>query len=343
LLNLPAQLQTVPAALVGQHFHSWRAMSSRASWATLRCIFFSGSDPRITEQLPEESREDEEYAVMEVATIVPGYFLLSHRRSNHGRHYDPTTRESWDTLVAQAREVIANVAQHAINCIEERLLLQTQHLLTASQFMTFRWWGLDGEMSETTRSKAVDAINFEDRLLHLSRLGSLFCDEKEIAQQDGQVLKVPALLSNQVFLADLDGVLGGGTRQLSSELQDEAKALPHYIKQWPPSALEGSVDGMMPYTEFWASVLGEAENSFSEDCPNVAKLVQILLVMPHGSVENERAFSLLYYVKSDGRSLLSQAHLNAQARLRAQAKKLMHPTAATWREVCAECLIRPAS
>jgi hypothetical protein len=106
---------------------------------------------------------------------------------------------------------------------------------------------------------------------------------------------------------------------------------------------EGSVDGMMSYTEFWASVLGEAESSFSEDCPNVAKLVQFLLVMPHGSVENERAFSLLNYVKSDGRSLLSQAHLNAQARLRDQAKKIMHPTAATRREVCAECLIRPAS
>jgi hypothetical protein len=64
------------------------------------------------------------------------------------------------------------------------------------------------------------------------------------------VLKVPALLGNQVFLADLGGVLGGGTRQLSSELRDEAKALPHYTKQWPPSALEGSVEGMMPYTEF---------------------------------------------------------------------------------------------
>jgi hypothetical protein len=301
--------------------------------------FFSGSDPRITEQLPEESPEDEEYAVMEAATIVPGYFLLSHRRSNRGRHYDPITRESWDTLVAQAREVIANVAQHAISCIQERIPLQTQHLLTAPQFMTSRWWGLDGEMSETARSKAVDAVNFEDLLLHLSRLGSLFCDEKEIAQQDGQVLKVPALLCNQVFLADLDGVLGGGTRQLSSELRDEAKALPHYIKQWPPSALEGSVDSMMPYTKFWASVLGEAESLFSEDCPNVTKLVQILLVMPHGSVENERAFSLLNSVKSDGRSLLSQAHLNAQARLRDQAKKIMHPTAATWRE----CLIRSAS
>jgi hypothetical protein len=56
---------------------------------------------------------------MEVATIMPGYFLLSHRRSNCGRHYDQTTRESWDTLVAQAREVIANVAQHAINCIQD--------------------------------------------------------------------------------------------------------------------------------------------------------------------------------------------------------------------------------
>jgi hypothetical protein len=161
--------------------------------------FFSGSDPRITEQLPEESPEDEEYAVMEVATIVPEYFLLSHRRSNRGRHYDPTTRQSWDTLVAQAREVIANVAQHAINCIEDRIPLQTQHLLTASQFMTSRWWGLDGEMSKTARSKSVDAVNSEDLLLHLSRLGSLFWDEKEIAQQDGQVLKVPAFIEQSSF------------------------------------------------------------------------------------------------------------------------------------------------
>jgi hypothetical protein len=332
-----------PGSSCGPAFSQLVCNEQQGIAGNFKIRFLSGLDSRISEQLPEESSESEEYAVMEVATNVPEYFLLWHRRGNRRRHQDPTTKDCWDTLVAQARKDIASVAEHAIGCIEERIPLQTQHLLTASQFMTSGWWGLDGTMTDAERIEAVDGVDVEDLLAHLSRLGSLFCNEKEIAGQDEQVLKVPGLLSNQVFLADLDGVLGDGTRQLSSQLRDEAEALTHYIKQWPCSAMEGSVDGMMPYTEFWDSVLTDADSAFLEDCPNVAKLVQILSVMPHGSVENERAFSLLNYVKSDGRSKLSQVHLNAQARLRDQAKKIMAPYAAAWGEVCAECLVRPTS
>jgi hypothetical protein len=51
-----------------------------------------------------------------------------------------------------------------------------------------------------------------------------------------------------------------------------------------------------------------------ELCPNIAKVVKMILVMPHGSVENERQFSNMNIIKDEGRSRLGQIHLNAAAR-----------------------------
>jgi hypothetical protein len=135
--------------------------------------------------MPEESPENEEYAVMEVATAIPEYFLLWHRRDSRGCHLGPTTRAIWDALVAQARRDIADVAKHAIGCIEDCILLQTRHLLSASQFMTCAWWGLNGAMTEPKHSEAVDAVNVQDLLVHLGRV-AFFATRRRLLDRMGR-------------------------------------------------------------------------------------------------------------------------------------------------------------
>ena len=47
-----------------------------------------------------------------------------------------------------------------------------------------------------------------------------------------------------------------------------------------------------------------------------AILVQTMLLIPVGSVENERSFSAMNYLKNDQRNGLEECHLNCCARLK---------------------------
>lgn len=202
--------------------------------------------------------------------------------------------------MAQVREDLADVAKHAVTCIGERIPLEAQDLLTASQFMNSQWWGLSGAMTDDERKEKVDQVDTQEVMQKVVTLGKIFSRDEMIRGEEEGHESVPALLSPTVFVSDLDGLSGDGTRLLNSTLLNELEMLEEYIKLWPPDTTESSVDGMQPYAEFWASLLSKEDSNFVEECPNLAKLVEIVLVMPHGSVENERAFSLLNYVKSDG-------------------------------------------
>ena len=45
--------------------------------------------------------------------------------------------------------------------------------------------------------------------------------------------------------------------------------------------------------------------------PEVAKLAEIMLLAPTGSMENERSFSDMNFIKNDRRNSLGEKHLNA--------------------------------
>jgi hypothetical protein len=60
---------------------------------------------------------------------------------------------------------------------------------------------------------------------------------------------------------------------------------------------------------------------FQEDWETIHTLTSIVVVSPHGSVEDERPFSSLNFVKNALRNRLSQEHLNAALRVRSERGK----------------------
>ena len=64
--------------------------------------------------------------------------------------------------------------------------------------------------------------------------------------------------------------------------------------------------------ELWEDLL--KNDLIQEDISEFLKLAQIMLVIPIGSVANERAFSLMNILKSDLRNRLKSEHLNCAMR-----------------------------
>ena len=64
--------------------------------------------------------------------------------------------------------------------------------------------------------------------------------------------------------------------------------------------------------EFWRELL--QNKLIADDLSEFLELAEIMLVLPVGSVANERAFSLMNLLKSDLRNRLQAPHLNAALR-----------------------------
>ena len=60
--------------------------------------------------------------------------------------------------------------------------------------------------------------------------------------------------------------------------------------------------------EFWKSHL--QNDAITARMPEIVKLVRIMLLAPTGSVENERSFSDMNFLKDDKRNSLGEDHLN---------------------------------
>lgn len=65
--------------------------------------------------------------------------------------------------------------------------------------------------------------------------------------------------------------------------------------------------------EFWTVTF--STDMFAEFLPNFARLAQVLLVLPMTSVENERHFSLMAFIKNNKRNRMLEPHLNICTRL----------------------------
>jgi hypothetical protein len=170
----------------------------------------------------------------------------------------------------------------------------------------------------------------------------MFATEKEILNDEDVACKVPPKLDPTIFVRDLDGENGREQRQLSSQLQDECNDLRNFIKLWPlgptVAKTQPAANGMKPWHEFWAELLGSEASNFKELCPNIALLASLLIVMPHGSVGNERKFSDMNAIKSKTRSNLSQQHLNAASRVRDQKDKMLMPFSPLWARIVKESI-----
>jgi hypothetical protein len=120
---------------------------------------------------------------------------------------------------------------------------------------------------------------------------------------------------------------------LQSQLRDELAELQARLYGWGEIGL-GSDACLVSWSEFYSQLLSDA--AFQEACPVLYKLLCIVAVMPNGSVENERMFSSLNFIKNDFRAKLSAAHLNAAARIRDQQSKLATPFSQFWLSMGAE-------
>jgi hypothetical protein len=81
------------------------------------------------------------------------------------------------------------------------------------------------------------------------------------------------------------------------------------------------------WQSFWCRCL--ADPTFKEENPLFHRVVSAVMVMPHGSVDNERAFSSMNFIKNDLRTCLKATltHMNAAARLRAERDMIWAPYA----------------
>jgi len=68
-------------------------------------------------------------------------------------------------------------------------------------------------------------------------------------------------------------------------------------------------DSVPSTADFWCRSL--QNGAVKHRMPEVAKLAEIMLLAPTGSVENERSFSDMNFIKDDRRNSLGEKHLNA--------------------------------
>lgn len=232
----------------------------------------------------------------------------------------PLLKERWDSVVAEARMTCRDVAQLMLDSLEQRFPARTQQVFALAAFMSPSYWGLQGGASTKERAAAVSKVDLGALKDSLTELAGLF-DSSFVCEVADQTHLIPAKV--QVGAAaqrDLDGSDGAGERVLADQLKDEVEVLPGYVKQWP---VLGSARGMqnVPWGEFWAGVMVEAD--FVSACPVICSLVQILTVIPSGSVENERGFSAMNRLADKLRNRLNNAHMNVAVRLCGQKEGML--------------------
>lgn len=130
---------------------------------------------------------------------------------------------------------------------------------------------------------------------------------------------MPAKLLQPAQPADAHGTPAAGMRTLASQLDDEIVSLLPYVKSWE---LEGGADKQMqPWQEFWGDLT--LDEDFAAACPLICKLLQIVLVMPNGSVENERGFSAMNRLLDELRNAMLFDTLNAVICLSTEKNKML--------------------
>ena len=132
---------------------------------------------------------------------------------------------------------------------------------------------------------------------------------------------VPGKVPADVFVRNMDSSGGERGRQLSSRLEDKCMALAAYVASWPTTG--GSAP--MQRESSWGDVTQPPKDC--DDCPIVCTLVEVIIATPHGSVENERAFSDMNLIMTTLRIHLDHGHLKDAARLCNQRNSILQPVA----------------
>lgn len=296
------------------------------------------TDARIQSQVQGESslKDGDKVCCMAVNSSEPSYLVLWH--STGKRTFVPTKATQWDACVADARTKLWATAKAGIDSVDARVPLGAQTMLTNCQWLNATFWGLEANQDPAERAEAVLESRLSSVAKKIQDFAEPFCDEEELLPSDlsDDAVTVPAKLPADIFMRDLDGLDGDGARQLQSTLADEVQVLPSFVKLWPDDP--STSNGLQSWDAFWGDLVSDSASNFVELCPNIAEVVQMILVMPHGSVENERQFSNMNYIKDEGRSRLGQIHLNAAARVRSERNMILVPFAPAWAQVCKEVL-----
>lgn len=278
----------------------------------------------------------------EIATMVVGKgieqcsVVLFHREEGSGRRAPavPTSAEAWDERVSQMRAELKDIAQCAQQSIQERFPDDVRGLLSLGKFMSPEFWHLSAENKDSERQEAVAAVDSDDLVEQLLELCNHFDEDLIARTKDGLEFVVPAKVKDKLDLRDLDGNSGNADRLLVSQLEDEVADLKGYVGAWP--VVGGARPSMMKWQEFWAELT--EQSAFQEECPTVCTLARILIVMPHGSVENERGFSNMNFILNKQRNRLSQQHVNDAMRIRSQRNKILSYFSPAWLSIARNCL-----
>jgi len=235
------------------------------------------------------------------------------------RRREPLLESRWDETVAAARITCQQVAERMLQSLSERFPDETQRVFALAAFMSPHYWGLRAEDSQKDRAAAVKAVDLAALKDSLVELAGMFDAEVTANLSEVESYTVAPKVTGAVAKRDLDGSDGSGERLLTSQVEEEVHALVEFVKTWP--VIGGRTQVNVKWGEFWGGLLEDDE--FALSCPFIRVLVQIVTVIPSGSVENERGFSAMNRLAEKVRNSLKSAHMNVVVRLHGQKDKML--------------------
>jgi hypothetical protein len=221
---------------------------------------------------------------------------LELRQSNR-RGSVPVTEQAWKQSVRAARLDLASMAKVGIAAVEKRFPEGGSRQLYADvQWMNSSWWGLELGQTYQEKQEAVAMSGTQQLYYMVSSLADLFNDEFCVQvpvhsdRNEWEEYRVAPKVSLECTQErDVDGEDGDGDNVLSSPLWDECVRLQTYICEWDTWVCTGKDRRRIAtWAEHWAQMLTEVR--FREDCRTIHTLTSIVVVSPHGSVEDERQF-----------------------------------------------------
>lgn len=328
-----------PGSSCGNKFANLVCNNCKGVDSNFGIVMIEAADGRISDQLKGfDVADDTVIACMEIwdADTV-AHLVMFHREDSRRSGNVPTSEDEFVECVAAIRADLAEVAAVGVASVKSRFPEDAMSIVSNSQWVNSGWWGLNGSQGDMQRSEKVDDASLEDVLGMISTLVLKFTESGQLpGVGDSAPTEVPAFLDPAVLLRNVSGLEGTADEQLCSALVDEVDKLPRFVKKWgiaDTSVGEGDGEGMVEWHKFWVQLIADDKSEFCLECPIVADVLNLITVMPHGSVENERGFSGMNLVKSDMRSRFKQPNMNAALRVRDQKKKILDLKSTAWEAI----------
>jgi hypothetical protein len=189
-----------------------------------------------------------------------------------------------DKLSSEVRSEARQVATDLIQELKDRF--PPTDMLDALEIVYPQFW---------SKKPVVDS---KDLWRKVAQLEKFYCKEKQLT--DGR--RVAKMLSTDALKSQLGHFRSAMAAASPSFMQRHAAACKAAQQDKKLTAPGAAV------SEFWKDLASKA--AITSMFPEYMKLVEIAMVMVGGSVQDERLFSTLTFVKNKLRSSLGEAHLN---------------------------------